>query len=152
MLQRHTVCYIYQMQGVQGFIFRKLIICWWQWPSTAVSAGLGRVAKYMQKMLNRKDPRFAIFLKSWGFKDVKYDISIFHSHSTRPQLIQLGPTTQKSSLRHHFRRHSWKFNLIGWQKLLQQATSSFPSVNKYRRHIWDKKAHCSVPLWPKNGR
>ena len=31
-----------------------------------------------------KDPTYAIFLKSWGFKDVKYDILMCQSHSTRP--------------------------------------------------------------------
>ena len=29
-----------------------------------------------------KDPTYAIFLKSWGFKDVKYDIPIRYFHST----------------------------------------------------------------------
>ena len=42
-----------------------------------------------------KDPTYAIFLKSWGFKDVKYDIPMCQSHSTRPQPIQLVPTMQK---------------------------------------------------------
>ena len=64
------------------------------------------------------NPTYAIFLKSWGFKDVKYDIPMCQSHSTRPHPIQLVPTMQKSSLRQHFRQNSWKF---GSQKLLAQA-------------------------------
>ena len=43
---------------------------------------------------------------------------IWHSHSTRPQITQLVPTMQKSSLRHHFRRNSWK---LGSQNLLLHA-------------------------------
>ena len=43
---------------------------------------------------------------------------IGHSHSTRPQPIQLVPTVQKSSLRYHFSRNSWK---LGSQKLLPQG-------------------------------
>ena len=42
-----------------------------------------------------KDPTYAIFLKSWGFKDVKNDIPMCQYHSTRPQPIQLVPTMQK---------------------------------------------------------
>ena len=33
-----------------------------------------------------------MFLKSWGFKDDKYDIPMCQYHSTRPQPIQLVPT------------------------------------------------------------
>ena len=36
------------------------------------------------------------------FKDVKYDILMCQYHSTRPQPIQLVPTMQKNSLRHHY--------------------------------------------------
>ena len=71
----------------------------------------------LKMRLNRiwpKDPTYAIFLKSWVFKDVKYDIPMCQYHSTRPQPIQLVPTMQKSSLRHHFRRNSWK---LGSQNL-----------------------------------
>ena len=70
-----------------------------------------------KKMLERPKT-YAIFLKSWGFKDVKFDIPMCQSHSTRPQPIQLVPTMQKSSLCHHFRQNSWKF---GSQKLLTKA-------------------------------
>ena len=42
-----------------------------------------------------KDPTYAIFLKSWGFKDDKYDIPKYQSHSTRPQAIQLVPKMPK---------------------------------------------------------
>ena len=38
------------------------------------------------------------FLKGWGFKDVKYDIPMCQSHSTRPQFIQLVTTMQKKAL------------------------------------------------------
>ena len=51
-----------------------------------------------------KDPSFAIFLKNWGFKDVKYDILMCQSHSTRRQPIQLVPTMQKKPLCHYVRR------------------------------------------------
>ena len=30
----------------------------------------------------------AVFFKSWGFKDVKYDLPMCKSHSTQPQPIQ----------------------------------------------------------------
>ena len=43
-------------------------------------------------------PNMCYILKSWGFKDVKYDILMCQSHSTLPQPIQLVPTMQKSSL------------------------------------------------------
>ena len=45
-----------------------------------------------------KYPTFAIFFKSWGFKDVKYDIPMCQYHSTRPQPFQLVPTMQKKAL------------------------------------------------------
>ena len=34
--------------------------------------------------MNPLYPTYAIFLKMWGFKDVKYDILMCQSHSTRP--------------------------------------------------------------------
>ena len=42
-----------------------------------------------------KDPTYAIFLESWGFRDVKYDIPMCQYHSNRPQPIQLVATMQK---------------------------------------------------------
>ena len=57
---------------------------------------------------------YAIFLKSWGFKDVKYDIF----PCVNP--IQLVPTMQKKGLvRHHFRR-----------KLLEQAHFGSATVSE----------------------
>ena len=60
-------------------------------------------------------PNICYILKSWGFKDVKYDI---------PMPIELVPTTQckKSSLRRHFRRNSWK---LGSQKVHVHCACSF---------------------------
>ena len=74
----------------------------------------------LQKKLNRQmpDPTYAISFKSWGFKDVKYDIPMCQSYSTRPSPFNSSPQCKKSSLRHHFRRNSWK---LGSQKLLAQA-------------------------------
>ena len=39
--------------------------------------------------MNPLDPTYAIFLKSWGFKDVKYDILMCQSHSTRSHTPKL---------------------------------------------------------------
>ena len=47
-------------------------------------------------MLER--PNVCYIFKSWGFKDVKYEIPMCQSHSTRPQPIQLVPTMQKNAL------------------------------------------------------
>ena len=40
----------------------------------------------LQKKLNRQMPgaTYAIYFKSWGFKDVKYDIPMRQYHPTRP--------------------------------------------------------------------
>ena len=54
---------------------------------TAVSAG------WTEKW--PKDPIYAIIVKSWVFKDVKYDIPMCQYHSTWPQPIQVVPTKQK---------------------------------------------------------
>ena len=74
--------------------------------------------------------------------------------------IQLGrnpfnssPQCKKSSLRHHFRRNSWK---LGSQKLLAEAhfwsasrLSFFPILYHSQGHIWAKMAHYGPPLTPK---
>ena len=49
------------------------------------------------------------FWNAWCSR-IQYDIPICQSHSTQPQPIQRVPTMQKSSLRHHFRRNSWKLD------------------------------------------
>ena len=76
-------------------------------------------------MLER--PNVCYIFKSWGFKDVKYEIPMCQSHSTRHQPIQLVPTIQKSSLRRHFRQNSWK---LGSQKLLAQAHAPGWNLNR----------------------
>ena len=62
----------------------------------------------LQKKLNRQMPdlTYAIFFKSWGFKDVKYDIPMCQSHSSRPSPFNSSPQCKKSSLRYHFSRNS----------------------------------------------
>ena len=45
-----------------------------------------------------ENPTYAIYLKSRGFKDVKYDIPMRQYHPTRPQPIHLVPTMQKKAL------------------------------------------------------
>ena len=40
--------------------------------------------KVEQKIVWKARATYAIYLKSWGFKDVKYDIPMCQSHSTRP--------------------------------------------------------------------
>ena len=46
--------------------------------SNCVKSGINERAKYMVKSFEQKkclkDPTYAIFLESWGFKDVEYDI------------------------------------------------------------------------------
>ena len=42
-------------------------------------------------------PNICYILESWGFKDVKYDIPMCQSHSTRPQPIQLVPAIAKKN-------------------------------------------------------
>ena len=97
----------------QGFLSYLCLFNWnWTCPectilkilkycATAVSDGHWSWSSYkihIKKIWTEKclkDPTYAIFLKSWGFKDVKYDILMCQSHSTRPQPIQLVPTMQK---------------------------------------------------------
>ena len=44
--------------------------------STAVTSAINEMRKYLVKLISTykwlKDPTYALFLKSWGFKDVKY--------------------------------------------------------------------------------
>ena len=66
------------------------------------------------------------------------------AHSTRPH------NAKKSSLRHHFRRNSWKF---GSQKLHVHAhfwcTCIFPILYHSQGHIRAKMWHYVTPLTPK---
>ena len=73
------------------------------WCGTAVMSRKKKLeskvhVKLIWTEMNPLDPTYAIFLKSWGFKDVKYDIPMCQYHSTRPQPIQLVPTMQKKAL------------------------------------------------------
>ena len=79
-------------------------------------------------------PNICIFLKSWVFKDVKYDIPMCQYHSTRPQPIQLVPTMQKISLRHNFRPNLGK---LGSQR------------NWVKTFLLPKMTHLTARKWPK---
>ena len=75
----------------------------------------------LNRIMTERPNIFYIFEKL-SVQDVKHDIPMCQGHSTRPQPIQFGPSPfnsapqcKKSSLRHHFRRNSWK---LGSQKLL----------------------------------
>ena len=102
--------------------------------NTAVSAGLGRVEKCL------KDPTYAIFLKSWGFRDVKCDIPMCQYHSTRPQPIQLVPTMQKKLFTLSFQP---KFLKIRFTKvaasrsfLMRQQIFLFLLAKWSQGHVW----------------
>ena len=66
-----------------------------------------------------KDPTYAIFLKSWGFKDVEFDIPMCQSHSTRPQPIQLVLTMQKKLFMSSFQA---KFLKIRFTKVTRHGS------------------------------
>ena len=83
----------------------------------------------LKMRLNRiwpKDPTYAIFLKSWVFKDVKYDIPMCQYHSTRPQPIQLVPTMQKKLFTSSFQA---KFLKIGFTKVTATSIKSYVAAN-----------------------
>ena len=73
-----------------------------------------------------KDPTYAIFLKSWWFKDVKYDVPMSQYHSTRPQPIQLVPTMQKKLFTLSFQP---KFLKIWFTKVTATSIKSYVAVN-----------------------
>ena len=120
------------MKNWQAETWTELLCCFshllfWQLSQhTCVSLQLAldsaRFEFTLKMRLNRiwpKDPTYAIFLKSWVFKDVKYDIPMCQYHSTRPQPIQLVPTMQKKALYVIISvQNSWK---LGSQKLLHQG-------------------------------
>ena len=83
----------------------------------------------LKMRLNRiwpKDPTYAIFLKSWVFKDVKYDIPMCQYHSTRPQPIQLVPTMQKKLFTSSFQP---KFLKIWFTKVAATSSKSYVAAN-----------------------
>ena len=47
-----------------------------------------------------KDPTYAIFWKSWGFKDVKYDIPMCQSQSLTAVILHVGQP-QEALLTNH---------------------------------------------------
>ena len=75
-----------------------------------------------------KDPTYAIFLESWGFKDVKYDIPMCQSHSTCPHSAKKLFTSsfQATVLK------IW-FTLINGPNLSQKSQSIWSSTNRPRR-------------------
>ena len=102
----------------------------------------------MKMRLNRiwpKDLTYAIFLESWVFEDVKYDIPMCEYHSTRPQPIQLVPTMQKKL-----------FTLSFQPKFLSHSAPylEHPKNDQKRTHIgqkWHKEwcYHTFVKEWMK---
>ena len=109
-----------------------------------------------KKKLNRKclkDPTYAIFLKSWGFKDVKYDIPMCQSHSTRPQPIQLVPTMQKKLF-----MSSFQAKFLNWVKksymymLIFTCNFFVLSVNQSRATFGPNKSPLLHPKNAQNGR
>ena len=81
---------------------------------TAVSAG------WTEKW--PKDPIYAIIVKSWVFKDVKYDIPMCQYHSTWPQPIQVVPTKQKKLFTLSFQP---KFLRISFTKVTVTSRKSY---------------------------
>ena len=55
------------------YIFWKLIICWWQWPRRRLTKKT-KTHRQRQKLKCLRDPMYAIFFKSRGFKDLNYYI------------------------------------------------------------------------------
>ena len=62
---------------------------------------------------------YAIFLKRWGFKDVKYDIPRCQSHSIRPSPFKWSPQCKKKTL--YFIISGEISEKLGSQRLLAQA-------------------------------
>ena len=79
-----------------------------------------------------QNPTYAIFLKSWGFKDVKYDIPLYQSHSTRPQPIQLAPTMQKKLFMSSFQA---KFLKIRFTKVFTTPMGIFEQKYPAMPHL-----------------
>ena len=145
MLKRPNICYIFEKLRVQGYQI-----------SLQLALDSARFEFTLKMRLNRiwpKDPTYAIFLKSWVFKDVKYDIPMCQYHSTRPQPIQLVPTMQKKLFTSSFQV---KFLKIRFTKFAGRSSFLvclqiffFPSVNQSQGHIWAKMWHYVAPLTPK---
>ena len=84
-----------------GLLFELLSLCtqlqYIYLYCTAVKSGMNEMRKYMVKLISTE-----ICLKSWEFKDVKRDIPMCQSHSTRPH-------NAKQAL--YVIIHSWKCNI-----------------------------------------
>ena len=99
----------------------------------------------LKMRLNRiwpKDPTYAIFLKSWVFKDVKYDIPMCQCHSTRPQPIQLVPTMQKKLFTLSFQPKFlkiWFTKVAASRSFLMTRQFFFLLLAKWSQgHVWAK--------------
>ena len=122
---------------------------------TAVSAGLGWVASYINKKLNRKIARKTQhMLYFWKVEGSRMSNMTFPCVNT----IQLGrnpfnssPQCKKSSLRHHFRRNSWKLGsqkLQAHQKWAWNSNFCEPNFQEFRLKWWRKELflHCGDEL------
>ena len=104
-----------------------------------------------------KDPTYAIFLKSWGFKDVKYDIPCVNTIQLGPSPFNSAPQCKTSSLRHHFRQNSWKLGF--WWNIKFTFYQSLPLPGAYlgkNGPLWPtsntQKITKNGPIWAKNGK
>ena len=84
---------------------------------------------------------YAIYLKSWGFRDFKY---IWHSPCVNP--IQLGPTMQKKLF-----MSSFQAKFLNWVKKVTRTCSFLHVIffcsqcQPVPGHIWAKKVPHSLP-------
>ena len=92
-----------------------------------------------------KDLTYAIILESWVFKDVKYDIPMCQSHSTRPQSIPLVPTMQKKLFTLSFQP---KFLKIMFTKVTATSSKSYVAVNFLFFSVYSSLGACFGPQSP----
>ena len=87
----------------------------------------------------------------WGFRDIKYDIPICQSHSTRPHPIQLVPTMQNKLFTLSFQP---KFLKIWFTKVTATSSKSYVAVNFFfswkggpRGMFWATDPHLEHPFF-----
>ena len=74
-LRRPNMCYIFEKHGIQGYQIRHSRV------SNARYTNI-QICKYT-KTKCLEDPTCAIFLKSMGFNDIKYDIHVYQVWNTQ---------------------------------------------------------------------
>ena len=124
---------------------------------TAVSAGLAVASCKIQKKWTEKcleDQHMLYFCQAGGSRMSNMTFQCVNPIQLGPSPFNSSPQCKKSSLRHHFRRNSWK---LGSQKLLAQAhfwcasKISFSPVFTTPMSIFGQKYPAMPHLWhPEN--